>query len=414
MAIIKPFKGIRPSADKVHLVTSRSVDNYAHEEIRQKLDSNPYSFLHVIKPDTTAKYGTPEYLNHIKQEYLRFINEKTLLKDSAESFYIYRQIKGPISYTGIIACASIDDYFKGVIKVHEQTITDRENKLKDYLETCDFNAEPVCISYPDDAIINGITDEITSFAPTYHFTTTDTVQHKVWAVDQKKYTDFISTRFEKMPAIYIADGHHRSASSALLGKSKRESAGKYSGKEGFNYFMCILFPESQLKIYDFNRLVKDLNGMSKEQLLEKLKLSFVVEAKGENTFKPSKLHQFSMYHENTWYSLTAKANIYNDNDPLNVLDAQILTEHVLTPILGIDDLKTNKRIYFLSGIKGMEALKNEVDKGKAKLAFGLFPATMKQVKDIADAHKSMPPKTTWVEPKLRSGLVIFSIADTLS
>ena len=419
MAIVKPFKGIRPAADKVHLVTSRSVDHYGQEEIRQKLDTNPYSFLHVIKPDvpvgSNIKHGSNEYLKHIKKEYTRFISDKTLVQDKSEAFYIYQQIKKDVTFTGIIGCASIDDYFNQVIKIHEQTLTDREDKLKTYLETCDFNAEPVCMSYPDNIKINHlITSIIQNNTPTYHFTTTDTVQHKIWVVDSKEDINTICAQFENIPAIYIADGHHRTASSALLGKSKREELSSYTGKEGFNYFMCIFFPESQLKIVDFNRVVKDLNGLSENDLLNKLAENFTVEKKGASVYKPTQLHNFSMYLNHKWYSLTANKTIRDDSNPVGILDASILTKHILNPLLGIEDLKTSKRIYFISGIKGMETLQKEVDSEKAKVAFGLYPATMKQVKDIADAHQSMPPKTTWVEPKLRSGLVIFSLADNLS
>lgn len=415
MVIIKPFKGIRPAKDKVHLVASRSVDTYKPQQLNSKLAENSYTFLHVIKPEfgeaVKNKINSSESLKKIKTKFNRFVNEGIFRQDQTEGFYLYQQIKDGDTFTGIIGCAAIDDYFNGVIKVHEQTITSREEKLKNYLEICDFNAEPICMSYPDDKKINKIMDRVCEKEPLYDFTTTDRVRHKLWLIQGPEEVQDIISGFEKIPAIYIADGHHRSASSALLGKSKREKFPNYTGREAFNYFMVIFFPESQLKIYDYNRIVKDLNGLSAEEFLKKISEKFDIEEKDVPIYQPGHLHNFSMYLDGKWYSLTAKKGTYNDNDPIGILDAAILSEHILAPVLNITDLKTDKRIAFVSGIKGMEELKNQVDSGRMKVAFGLYPATMEQIKKIADTGNIMPPKTTWVEPKLRSGLVVYSLSE---
>jgi uncharacterized protein (DUF1015 family) len=415
MATIIPFKGIRPSRDKVHLVASRSVDGYNTAELHDKLASNPFSFLHVISPDYSdgkkSKPGSIERLQKAKAKYLKFVAEEVFLTDSEPSYYIYQQLKDGNVYTGIIGCSSIDDYFNGVIKIHEQTLTDREEKLMHYLEVCDFNAEPVLFSYPNDRVIDDITEKTLLSEPVYDFTTTDRVRHKLWLVNNQDTVNQIQERFSKIPAIYIADGHHRSASSGLLGKSRREKNPNYSGKEPYNFYLGIFFPETQLKIFDFNRVVKDLNGLSEEDFIKQLSKKFIVTEKGEEIYKPAQKHNFSMYLNNKWYSLDAKKDIIHNEQPVGSLDASILTEHILSPILDVHDLKTDKRIGFVSGIKGMKELKHQVDKWNFKVAFGLYPVEMEQLKHIADTNNIMPPKTTWVEPKMRSGLVIYSLTE---
>jgi uncharacterized protein (DUF1015 family) len=416
MATVKPFKGLRPAKDKVHLVASRSVDTYKTPELNAKLAENPYTFLHIIKPkfpsDQKVAVGSPEYLKRIKGNYSKFVEEGIFVNDDKFSFYIYRQEKDGNTYTGIIGCASIDDYFNGVIKIHEQTLSNKEEKLRDYLDVCDFNAEPVCLTYPADAVIDQTVDSITKGEPLYDFTTTDKVRHKLWKVDEDQKVKFISDRFRNIPAIYIADGHHRSASSALLGKKKREQNPGFTGEEPFNFFMAIFFPEHQLKIFDFNRVVKDLNGLRVPEFIGKLEEHFIVEEKDKELYRPQKLHNMSMYLEDKWYSLTVKEGFYASNDPVESLDVSILSKYVLGPILGIHDLRTDKRIGFVPGIKGMEELRNQVDHAKAKVAFGLYPVTMEQLKAISDTGNIMPPKSTWVEPKLRSGLVVFSLSQS--
>ena len=415
MAKIIPFKGIRPTKDKVHLVASRSVDGYNSTQLNDKLLSNPYSFLHIVSPDISdgkkTKPGSDERLKKVKATYLKFLKEGIFVNDDQPCYYIYQQIKNSTIYTGIIGCSSIDDYFNGAIKTHEQTLTEREEKLKHYLEICDFNAEPVLFFYPNDEVIDELTLKSMRSEPVYDFTTTDKVRHKLWVVSEKGRVSEIQKQFSKIPAIYIADGHHRSASSALLGRSRREENPNYTGKEPFNFYLGVFFPETQLKIFDFNRVIKDLNNLSTENFINKLSEKFVVTKKDTDLYKPEKKHNFSMYLEGNWYSLDAKKEILYNNDPVGSLDAFILTEHILSPILNIHDLKTDKRIHFVSGIKGMEELKNQVDSGKFKVAFGLYPVEMKQLKHIADTNSSMPPKTTWVEPKMRSGLVIYSLSE---
>lgn len=418
MAIVIPFKGIRPVKDKVHLVASRSVDTYDQASLHEKLATNPYSFLHVISPDFSdgkkTKPGSPERLKKVKSKYLTFIEEGVFTSDPKPCYYVYQQIKGANAYTGIIGCSSIDDYYNGVIKIHEQTLTEREEKLKQYLEVCDFNAEPVLFGYPDDQEINKTVEGITASEPIYNFTTTDMVTHKLWIVEDEENVKLILARFKQTPAIYIADGHHRSASSALLGVSRRTHNKNHTGKEPYNFYLGIFFPESQLKIYDFNRLVKDLNRLTENEFLKKLSEKAEIEEKGDSIYKAEKLHHLSMYMNKKWYNLKFKKNIYNDQHPLQSLDAHLLNEHILSPILNIHDLKTDKRISFVSGIKGMEGLQKQVDSGEYQVAFGLFPVSIEQLKKVADTNNIMPPKSTWVEPKMRSGLVIYSLSPTLS
>ncbi|MEK6616945.1 MAG: DUF1015 domain-containing protein [Bacteroidota bacterium] len=409
MAVIKPFKGIRPAKDKVHLVVSHPVDRYNSAQLSSKLSENPYTFLHVIKPEfrenTKTKSGSPKQLQKIKEKFLQFVQDRILTRDAEESFYIYQQIKDGHAFTGIIACANIWDYFNNVIKLHEQTISEREEKLKNYLEVCDFNADPICLCYPDNKTVDTLTTKTISSAPEYDFTTPDRIQHKLWKVCDKKTVDEIVSAFGKMPSIYIADGHHRTASSALLGKSLKEKNKIHTGNEPYNFFMAVFFPESNLKIYEFNRIVKDLNFLSKDTFLIKLSANFTIEEKGTTPYKPDKVGNLSMYVEEKWYSLTLKKSHEEK------LDAELLTELILSPLLNIHDLRTDKRIFFVSGTKGISELKKIIDSEKASVGFGLFPVTMRDVIKVADSGVAMPPKSTWVEPKMRSGLVVYSLSD---
>ncbi len=413
MAIIKPFKGIRPTKDKAHLVASRSVDGYNSAQLHSKLSENPYTFLHVIKPEfrenVKSKSGSPELFKKIKEKFLHFVQDGILIKDTEESFYIYQQIKDGHRFTGVIACASIWDYFNNTIKLHEQTLSEREEKLKNYLEICDFNAEPVCLCYPDNKTVDEIISKIISSIPEYDFTTTDRIKHKLWKVSEKKTMDEIISSFEKIPSFYIADGHHRSASSALLGKYQSKKNPNHKGDEPYNFFMSVFFPESNLKIYEFNRIVKDLNFLSKDIFLRKLSANFAIEEKGTNPYKPDKKGNFSLYVEEKWYSLSLKEEV-NAKDE-GKLDAELLSELVLSPLLGIHDLRTDHRIIFVSGTKGIGEFKKVVDSGKAMAGFGLYPVTMRDVIKIADSGGTMPPKSTWVEPKMRSGMVIYSLSE---
>ncbi|MEI6020533.1 MAG: DUF1015 domain-containing protein [Bacteroidota bacterium] len=415
MATVLPFKAIRPSYDKVHLVASRSVEGYQPNEIKEKLSGNPFTFLHVINPDfkdgVKTKSGSPERLAKVKARYKEFVKKDILIHDQKNCYYIYRQIKDNHHYLGIIACTSIDDYMNGVIKIHEQTITEREEKLKEYLEVCEFNAEPVLFCYPNDTELDIVVDDVAKGNPDYDFTTTDYVRHTLWVVSNEFLVQKISERFDAMSSIYIADGHHRSASSALLGKAKRLEKTNYSGKEPFNFYLGVFFAETQLKIYEYNRVVKDMHGVTVEALLQQLQLKFEVTAIKDHLYEPGRKHEMSMYMNHHWYSLIAKEGTYYSHDPVGSLDASILTEHVLSPIFDIHDLKTDARIGFIPGVKGADALKQQVDEGKAIVAFGLYPVTMDHLKWIADTNNIMPPKSTWVEPKMRSGLVIYSFEE---
>lgn len=415
MAKVIPFKAIRPEADKVHLVASRSVDGYNTSELKEKLAGNPFTFLHVINPDfedgIKTKPGSRERLQKVKNRFKNFVKEKIFMRDESPCYYIYRQIKGENTYTGIIACTSIDDYFSGVIKIHEQTLTQREEKLKEYLEVCEFNAEPVLFCYPNNKTIDEFTNETLEKRADYDFTTTDKVRHSLWVIKDKKAVSLLRDQFALIPNIYIADGHHRSASSALLGKSRREKSKNNTGEEAFNFYLGVFFPETQLKIYDYNRVVKDLNGMSVDEFISKLKQSFTITKEGTDDFKPRSKHELSMYLDKNWYSLKVNEGVYDPKDPVGSLDAAILTERLLSPILNIKDLKTDKRIGFVPGIKGSKQLKKMVDEGKFAIAFGLYPVTMDHLKWIADTNNIMPPKSTWVEPKMRSGLVVYSFEE---
>jgi uncharacterized protein (DUF1015 family) len=416
MATVIPFKGIRPSIDKSHLVPSRAVDNYNKIELQTELINNPFSFLHVINPDfndrSKTKSGSDERLLKTKAKFHSLIDEKIVIQDNEPCYYIYQQNKDGNSYTGIIACISIDDYFNGTIKVHEQTLIEREDKLKHYLDVCEFNAEPVLFSYPNDSKINQITLKSIQTSPEYNFKTSDKVQHQLWIVEDEDLILELQDRFAKIKHIYIADGHHRSASSALLGKSRRNTHPDYTGQEPFNFYLGIFFPETELNIFDFNRVVKDLNHLSPKEFINKVSHKFTVTEIVTDIFKPTKKNNFSMYLDGKWYSLDVKTEILKNKNEEETLDSTILSEYILSPVLNIKDLRNNKRIAFVSGIKGMQELKKQVDELHYTVAFGLFPVKLEQLKYIADHNKIMPPKTTWIEPKMRSGLVIYSLEDS--
>lgn len=415
MASVRPFRAIRPAEDKVHLVASRSVDGYQHNELHEKLASNPYTFLHVINPDFSdghkTKAGSPERLKKVRAKYQDFLDRGILRRDDEPAYYVYKQSKNGQDYLGVIACTSIDDYLNGVIRIHEQTLTQREEKLKEYLEVCEFNAEPVLFCYPEHAELDGLLADLATTRPVYDFSTADEVRHRVWVVKDAATVERIRQAFASMPAIYIADGHHRSASSALLGKQRRSERSNYTGEEAFNYYLGVFFSETQLRIFDFNRLVKDWGGLSEEDLLTKLAGKFEINEVKSDVYKPLAQHEFSMYVKGRCFSLKAKPQLYDKNDPVKSLDAFILTEHILAPIFGIRDLKTDQRVAFVPGIKGPMALKRAVEEQKADVAFGLYPVTMQHLKWIADTHNIMPPKSTWVEPKMRSGLLIYAFGE---
>lgn len=414
MVKIKPFKGIRPPKEWAKEVASRPYDVLNSEEA--KAEAGEKSLLHIIKPEIDF---TPIIDEHSQQAYEKAVeNFKKwqangwLKKDPEEHYYIYAQTMDGRTQYGLVACCHFEDYVSGKIKKHELTRTEKEQDRMIHVRNQNANIEPVFFAYPAVAEIDQIVkDIVTKQAPEYDFVAEDGFGHTFWVINCPDTNKRITELFAKIPALYVADGHHRTAAAALVGQEKKGQNPKHTGNEEYNYFLAVIFPDEQLKIIDYNRVVKDLNGLSSADLLKKLEEAFVVEKKGAEIYTPSQLHNFSMYLDGTWYSLTAKPGTYNDADPIGVLDVTILSNLVLDKILDIKDLRTSKRIDFVGGIRGLGELKRRVDSGEMKVAFALYPVSMKQLIDIADTGNIMPPKTTWFEPKLRSGLVIHSLED---
>ena len=410
MAKIIPFKAVRPTRDKVTLVASRSYQSYTQAELEARMDYNPFSFLHIVNPG--YKYhkdikGKDRYAL-VKNRYLEFKEDSIFIQDEKPSYYVYKIVnRNGLTFSGIIAGASAEDYLTDVIKKHEDTIEYRENIFKDYLKTVGFNAEPVLLTYPDNNVIANIVSEIQKERAEYEFTTTYRDTHYLWKLDDEDSKVTIEQEFEKMNTIYIADGHHRSASSVLLAKQLKSENKSHSGNEPYNYFMSFLIPESELKIYEFNRLVKDLNGLSKETFLIKLDTIFRIENRGNQLYEPSKKHHFSMYLDGDFYSLFLRKNNDNFKTALDALDTHILYKKILQPILGISDLRNDTRIAYSHGKNDMATIKGKVDSGEFAVGFGLVAITVKELKAIADEGLTMPPKSTYIEPKLRSGVTIY-------
>ena len=420
MSVIKPFKGYRPPVDIVEKLASRPYDVLNSEEARQECEGNPYSLLHVTKAEIDLAPGTKDsdLTTYIKvvENFNAFKDYGWLVQDKEEKLYIYAQSMNPTDADahwqyGIVACAWSEDYVNQVIKKHELTRKDKEEDRMKHVRITNANVEPVFFAYPAVAEIDAIVSNITKEAPIYDFIAKeDNFGHRFWVIDDKATIDRLVEIFDtQVPSMYIADGHHRSAAAALVGQEKKENNPNHKGTEEYNFFMTVIFPDNQLKIIDYNRVVKDLNGLSKEEFLNALTESFDVEDMGTEIYKPAKLHEFSTYLDGHWYKLNAKPGTFNDEDPIGVLDVTILSNLVLDKILGIKDLRTDKRIDFVGGIRGLGELKRRVDNGEMKVAFALHPVTMKQIIDIADSGNIMPPKTTWFEPKLRSGLVIHTL-----
>ena len=420
MSIIKPFKGFRPPVDIVEKLASRPYDVLNSEEARKECEGNPYSLLHVTKAEIDCPEGMkdtdPEVYLQVVKNYNSFKDYGWLVQDKEEKLYIYAQSMNPTDANahwqyGIVACAYSEDYINKVIKKHELTRKDKEEDRMRHVRITNANVEPVFFAYPAIARIDEIVAGVTANKPIYDFVAKeDGFGHRFWVIDDRKLIDELVEIFDKqVPAMYIADGHHRSAAAALVGQEKKEHNPAHTGKEEYNYFMTVIFPDNQLNVIDYNRVVKDLNGLTKEQFLAKLNDAYVVEDMGTEIYKPTKLHEHSMYLDGHWYKMTAKAGKYDDNDPIGVLDVKILSDHVLDAILGIKDLRTDKRIDFVGGIRGLGELKRRVDNGEMKVAFALYPVSMKQIIDIADTGNIMPPQTTGFEPKLRSGLVIHEL-----
>ena len=409
MVKIKPFKAVRPPREYAAEVASRPYD--VLNSVEAKAEATERSLLHIIKPEIdfdpiADEHSQPVYEKAV-ENFRRWRDEGWLVQDDEERYYIYAQTMDGRTQYGLAMCCHFEDYLSGAIKKHELTRVDKEEDRMIHVNNQSANIEPVFFAYPANAEIDAIVKSIVeSEEPEYDFVAADGFGHHMWPIKDKAVNDRITEIFATIPALYVADGHHRTAAAARVGQERMKANPNHTGEEEYCYFLAVTFPDNQLAIIDYNRVVRDLNGLTPDELLEKLNEAFVVECKGEEIYKPNTLHNFSMYLEGKWYSLTAKEGTYNDNDPIGVLDVTVLSDLVLDKILGIDDLRTSKRIDFVGGIRGLGELKRRVDSGEMKVAFALYPVSMQQLIDIADTGNIMPPKTTWFEPKLRSGVVI--------
>lgn len=414
MATIKPFRGLRPPKNLVEQVESRPYDVLNSEEARVEAGSNEKSLYHIIKPEINFPTGTSEYDPRVYEsaadQFKKFQENGWLVQDDKDHYYIYAQTMNGKTQYGLVVGACVNDYLDGTIKKHELTRRDKEEDRMKHVRICDANMEPVFFAYPDDAVLDALLKRYAQSEPEYDFVApVDGFRHQFWVVSNEADIAIITEEFCKMPSLYIADGHHRSAAAALVGAEKAKNNPQHTGKEEYNYFMAVCFPASQLTILDYNRVVKDLNGYSSEDFLKALSVDFTVADKGTAIYHPQQLHEFSMYLDGHWYSLKAKPGTYDDHDPIGVLDVDISSRLILDKLLGIKDLRSDKRIDFVGGLRGLEELKQRVDSGEMRMALALYPVTMKQIMDIADSGKIMPPKATWFEPKLRSGLVVHKL-----
>jgi len=414
MAKLHAFRGFRPGKENVNQVASRPYDVLNSKEAREEVKGNPWSFLHVVKPEVDLPEDTSLYselvYNKGKENLEKLIAEGYFIQDATEMLYVYGQTMFGKTQYGIVACAAVSDYLDETIKKHELTRPDKEEDRMNHIRVTNFNAEPVFFAFPDHAELDGIMEKVVTGEAEYNFTTDDEVGHHFWLINDRGDVNRIIEIFENdIEATYVADGHHRTAAAALVGQERKDRNPGHKGDEEYNFFLAVHFPASQLTIIDYNRVVKDLNGHTHEEFLKELEEGFVVEEIGTEPYRPDQLHQFGMYMEGKWYALHAKSGTFNDDDPIGCLDVTVLSEQVLGPLLNITDLRKSKRIDFVGGIRGLEELSRRVDSGEMVVAFALYPVTMKQLMDIADNGMIMPPKTTWFEPKLRSGLVIHSL-----
>ena len=415
MAKVRPFKGVRPPVKFVTEVASRPYDVLNSEEARIEAEGNEKSLYHIIRPEIDFAPGTDEHAPEVYakavENFKKFQDKGWLVQDEKPCYYVYAQTMDGRTQYGFVVAASVEDYMSGRIKKHELTRRDKEEDRMKHVRINRANIEPVFFTFPDNAELEAVLKEVTAKEPVYDFVAADGFGHHFWVVDDDETISRITALFSGIPNMYIADGHHRSAAAALVGKEMADANPNHTGNEEYNYFLAVCFPASHLHVIDYNRLVRDLNGLSESEFMARLTDNFVVENKGTDVYKPQHLHNFSLYLNGEWYSLTAKQGTYDDDDPIGSLDVTISSDLILRDVLGITDLRSDKRIDFVGGIRGLEELKRRVDSGEMKLALALYPVTMGQIIKIADTGNIMPPKTTWFEPKLRSGLVIHKLDD---
>lgn len=413
MAILKAFKGIRPKKEFAQQVASKPYDVLDEKEARKEAEGNSLSFYHVIKPEIDFPddfdHYAPEIYQSGKNSFNKLLKDGVLFQDKKECLYIYSQTMNGRQQYGIVGCAAIDDYLNDVIKKHELTRPDKEEDRKKHVRISNMNYEPVFFAYPHVDELDTIVKQVIKNEPEYNFIADDGIGHTFWIIDDDQTIARIIDIFSKIRHTYVADGHHRTAAAALVGQEKRKANPKHTGNEEYNYFLAVHFPDSQLQIMDYNRVVKDLNGLTSEEFIARIESNFELTKIGLNAFRPQHLHEFGMYLDQQWYKLTAKTGTFNNLDPIGVLDVTILSEKILEPILNIKDLRTDKRIEFVGGLRGLGELERRVNSGEMRVAFALYPVSMKQLIDIADSGKIMPPKVTWFEPKLRSGLIVHSL-----
>lgn len=413
MAKVKPFRGLRPPKQFVKQVASKPYDVLSSEEARAEAEGNEKSLYHIIKPEIDFEPGTGEHEQKVYdkavENFQKFQREGWLVQDEKEQYYLYAQTMDGRTQYGLVVGASVDDYLTGKIKKHELTRKEKEVDRMHHIEINNANIEPVFLSFPTNEVLERVIAQTAKTQPEYDFVSEDGIGHTLWCISDDAVINEITEAFAKIPYLYIADGHHRTAAAAHVGEEKAKADPNHTGKEEYNYLLAVCFPESHLKVMDYNRVVKDLNGLTDEEFLQKVGEKFVVEDKGTEIYRPAALHNFSLYLGGKWYSLTAKEGTYDDNDPIGVLDVKISSDYILRDILNIVDLRTDKRIDFVGGIRGLGELKDRVDSGEMKMALALYPVTMRQIIDIADSGNIMPPKATWFEPKLRSGLIIHKL-----
>ena len=415
MATIKPFKGIPPPKELIEQIESRPYDVLNSEEAREEAKGNEKSLYHIIKPEIDFEVGASEYDPRVYEQaaknFKNFQEKGWLVQDEKDHYYIYAQTMNNKTQYGLVVGAYVNDYLDGTIKKHELTRKDKEEDRMKHVRVCDANIEPVFFAYPDNAALDQLIMRYAATAPEYDFIAPiDGFRHQFWIIENAEDINLITAEFEKMPALYIADGHHRSAAAALVGAEKAKQNPNHKGDEEYNYFMAVCFQASQLTILDYNRVVTDLNGLTEQEFLTRLEKDFIVEDKGTDIYRPNALHNFSLYLNKHWYSLTAKDGTFDNSDPIGVLDVDISSRLIFDSILGIKDFRTDKRIDFVGGLRGLEELKRRVDSGEMQMALALYPVSMQQIMDIANTGNIMPPKATWFEPKLRSGLVIHKLS----